>query len=120
MFKNGAGEGTGVLNVFYHGKRMMKARISAIMKEDKKWDFLAYCGIGIMAEDEAGAEEYVVKKGDTLWKIAEEMLGSSFRYAEIYELNKATIEETAQNKGKEDTGDGYWIFQGTLLRMPEQ
>ena len=73
-----------------------------------------------MTDDEAEAEEYVVKKGDTLWKIAEEMLGSSFRYAEIYELNKATIEETAQDKGKKDSGDGYWIFQGTLLRMPEQ
>lgn len=36
---------------FYHGKRMMKARISAIMKEDKKWDFLAYCGIGILLLD---------------------------------------------------------------------
>ena len=33
---------------FYHGKRMMKARISAIMEEDKKWDFLAYYGIGIL------------------------------------------------------------------------
>ncbi len=75
---------------------------------------------GNMLDDEAEAEEYVVKKGDTLWKIAEEMLGSSFRYAEIYELNKATIEETARYKGKKDSGDGYWIFQGTLLRMPEQ
>ena len=72
-----------------------------------------------MAKDEA-EEDYVVKKGDTLWKIAEEVLGSSFRYAEIYELNKATIEETAKNKGKKDSGDGYWIFQGTLLRMPGQ
>ena len=33
---------------FYHGKQMMKARISAIMEEDKKWDFLAYYGIGIL------------------------------------------------------------------------
>ncbi len=70
--------------------------------------------------DDTKAEEYVVKKGDTLWKIAEEMLGDSFRYVEIYELNKAMIEEMAQNKGKKDSGDGYWIFQGTLLRMPEQ
>ena len=70
--------------------------------------------------DDAEAEEYVVKKGDTLWKIAEEMLGASFRYEEIYELNKATIEEMAQNKGKKDSGDGYWIFQGTLLQMPEK
>lgn len=36
---------------FYHGKRMMQARISAIMKEDKRWDFLAYCGIGILLLD---------------------------------------------------------------------
>ena len=38
---------------FYHGKQMMKARISAIMKEDKKWDFPAYCGIGILVLDVA-------------------------------------------------------------------
>ncbi len=36
---------------FYHGKRMMKARIAAIMKEDKRWDFLAYFGIGILLLD---------------------------------------------------------------------
>lgn len=36
---------------FYHGKRMMKARISAIMKEDKRWDFPAYCCIGILLLD---------------------------------------------------------------------
>ena len=36
---------------FYHGKRMMKARISAIMKEDKRWDVLAYCGIVILLFD---------------------------------------------------------------------
>ncbi|MDE7428514.1 MAG: hypothetical protein K2N00_04470, partial [Lachnospiraceae bacterium] len=36
---------------FYHGKRMIKARMSAIMKEDKRWDFLAYCCIGILLLD---------------------------------------------------------------------
>ncbi|MDE6389585.1 MAG: hypothetical protein K2L82_17545 [Lachnospiraceae bacterium] len=36
---------------FYHGKRMMKARISAIMREEKRWDFLAYCTIGILLLD---------------------------------------------------------------------
>ena len=72
------------------------------------------------ADDEAKEKEYVVKSGDTLWRIAEEMLGSSFRYTEIYELNKLTIEETAQNKGKQDSGNGYWIFQGTVLQIPEQ
>ena len=33
---------------FYHGKRMMKARISAIMNENKKWDFLAYAVIAVL------------------------------------------------------------------------
>ncbi len=33
---------------FYHGKQMMKARISAIMREDKRWDVTAYCAIGIL------------------------------------------------------------------------
>ncbi len=64
--------------------------------------------------------EYVVKKGDTLWKIAEEMLGSPLRYAEIYNLNKSVIEETAQGRGKKDSGNGHWIFQGTTLQIPSQ
>lgn len=33
---------------FYHGKRMMKARISAIMNENKKWDFLACVVIAVL------------------------------------------------------------------------
>lgn len=36
---------------FYHGKRLMKARINAIMKEDRKWDALAYVGIGVLLLD---------------------------------------------------------------------
>ncbi len=36
---------------FYHGKRMMKARITAIMEEDKRWDFLACFAIGILLLD---------------------------------------------------------------------
>lgn len=36
---------------FYHGKRMMKARISAIMKEDEKQDSLAYTAIAILLAD---------------------------------------------------------------------
>lgn len=36
---------------FYHGKRLLKARISAIMKEDRKWDALAYVGIAVLLLD---------------------------------------------------------------------
>lgn len=38
---------------FYHGKRMMKARISAIMKEDESRDLLAYAAIVILLADVA-------------------------------------------------------------------
>lgn len=38
---------------FYHGKRMMKARISAIMKEDERLDFLAYAAIIVLLADVA-------------------------------------------------------------------
>lgn len=34
---------------------------------------------------------YVVIKGDSLWKIAKNELGSGTRYTEIYELNKTVI-----------------------------
>lgn len=33
---------------FYHGRRMMKARISAIMNEEKKWDAAAYAAIAVL------------------------------------------------------------------------
>lgn len=36
---------------FYHGKSLMKARIKAIMKEDRKWDVLAYVSIIVLLLD---------------------------------------------------------------------
>ncbi|MDD5195040.1 MAG: OmpA family protein [Candidatus Omnitrophica bacterium] len=36
-------------------------------------------------------KEYVIKKGDTLWKIAERELGKGYRWKYIYELNKDKI-----------------------------
>lgn len=36
---------------FYHGKSLMKARINAIMKEDRKWDTLAYVSIAVLLLD---------------------------------------------------------------------
>ncbi|MCM1175535.1 MAG: hypothetical protein NC341_10850 [Blautia sp.] len=36
---------------FYHGKRMMKARISAIMREDERLDSLAYAAIAVLLAD---------------------------------------------------------------------
>ena len=40
---------------------------------------------------EARTRTYVVQRGDSLWRIAEQQLGDGFRWREIYELNTATI-----------------------------
>lgn len=69
------------------------------------------------AED-AGGGEYTVAKGDTLWKIANEMLGSPVRYAEIYELNQEVIESTAREHGKKDSSNGHRLWTGTVLKIP--
>lgn len=62
--------------------------------------------------------EYTVVKGDTLWTIAEQFLGTPLRYAEIYDLNKDVIEAEAQKRGKKDSSNGHWIFPGTVLQIP--
>lgn len=49
--KMGKVEGQAYSTYFYHGKQMMKARISAIMNEDKRWDVPACCAIGILLLD---------------------------------------------------------------------
>ena len=67
--------------------------------------------------EEAGAA-YTVQKGDTLWKIAKDLLESPLRYAEIYNLNKEVIEEAARERGKKDSRNGHWLFPGTQLQIP--
>ncbi len=48
---------------------------------------------------------YEVRKGDTLWKIAESLLGNGQRYREIMELNQLTSET---------------IYVGQVLRVPKE
>jgi len=65
---------------------------------------------------DAGA--YTVVKGDTLWTIAGQCLGSPLRYAEIYDLNKDVIEAAAQGRGKKNSSNGHWLVPGTELQLP--
>ena len=52
-------------------------------------------------------ERYTVKRGDSLWKIAEERLGDGTRYVELVALNKAVLD------GRPD-----FLLPGTVLRIP--
>lgn len=52
-------------------------------------------------------ERYTVKRGDSLWKIAEERLGDGTRYVELVTLNEAVLD------GRPD-----FLLPGTVLKVP--
>jgi len=52
-------------------------------------------------------ERYTVKRGDSLWKIAEERLGDGTRYVELVALNEAVLD-----------GRPNFLLPGTVLKVP--
>ncbi|MCL2611686.1 MAG: LysM peptidoglycan-binding domain-containing protein [Nocardioidaceae bacterium] len=56
---------------------------------------------------EPATERYTVKRGDSLWKLAEERLGDGTRYAEILALNEPVL------GGRPD-----FLLPGTVLKVP--
>ena len=56
---------------------------------------------------------YTVKSGDSLWSIAQRVLGQGSRYGEIYQLNQGII-DSRNKKG----ADKYQIYPGQILKMP--
>lgn len=52
-------------------------------------------------------ERYTVKRGDSLWRIAEERLGDGTRYVELVALNQAVLD------GRPD-----FLLPGTVLKVP--
>lgn len=69
-------------------------------------------------KEKEAAKSYTVKKGDTLGNIAKQQLKSTSRWREIYNLNKSVIESTAKKRGKASSSDGWWIWPGTVLKLP--
>lgn len=69
--------------------------------------------------DKDRSKAYVVKKGDSLWKIAKKELNNALRYKEIYELNKSAIEKEAKKYGRKSSSGGHWIYPGLKLKLPK-
>lgn len=61
---------------------------------------------------------YTVKQGDTLWDIARVHLGNGSKWTSIYSLNKAAIEAAAKKYGRSSSSNGWWIYPGTVLKLP--
>ena len=59
-----------------------------------------------------------VKSGDTLWDIARVKLGNGTKWQSIYNLNKAAIEAAAKKYGRSSSSNGWWIYPGTVLKLP--
>ena len=53
--------------------------------------------------------DYTVKRGDSLWRIAERLLGEGARYTEIVDLNRGVL------NGRPD-----FIVAGTVLKVPHE
>jgi nucleoid-associated protein YgaU len=61
----------------------------------------------VEAKSESDTERYTVKRGDSLWKIAEERLGDGTKYVELVDLNQAVLD------GRPD-----FLLPGTVLKVP--
>lgn len=73
---------------------------------------------GTERETDPAPVTYTVKEYDSLFGIAECYLGDGLRWEEIYELNKDVIEEAAKQHGWANSNGGWWIFAGTVLKLP--
>lgn len=62
---------------------------------------------------------YTIKSGDTLWAISRQFLGAGSKWKTIYDANKTIIEATAKKYGKSSSDNGWWIYPGVTINIPQ-
>lgn len=64
-------------------------------------------------------QTYTVVSGDNLWKIARKFYGGSGSdWEKIYNANVDAIESAAKKYGRSSSNNGWWIYPGTVLKIP--
>lgn len=86
-----------------------RLRIAAFVKKTKPRNEPAPAPAG---------SSYTVVSGDTLWGIAQKMLGDGSKWQGIYSANSGTIESTAAAHGMGNSDNGHWIWPGEVLTIP--
>ena len=60
-----------------------------------------------------------VYRGSMLWDLAQRFFGDPSKCTLIYEYNKEVIEQDAVAHGRKNSGNGYWIYPGLSIVIPE-
>ncbi len=82
-------------------------KVKLTLKENREWGAKKF-----------KRSTYIVKKGDTLMKIAKKTLGKSSKWERLYEINKKVIEEAAKKHGKKSSSKGKRLYPKTVLKIP--
>lgn len=62
-------------------------------------------------------ETYMIRKGDTLTKIARQFKVPG-GVARLYYANRHTLHAAAVKAGRKNSGNGHWIYPGTRIVIP--
>lgn len=97
--------GTAASKADYEKAALMAGNVAGIFKVDNQMTIAAAATPTATAEPDS--DTYEIKKGDTLWAIAEKYYGSGAKYPEIVKANQPMIKDADE------------IYPGQTLRIPK-
>ena len=67
-----------------------------------------------MSESVSSDDDYVVRRGDTLWSIAQRKLGDALRWPQIFDLNRGRMQPD-----RRALSNPHWIYPGWVFDLPD-